>query len=189
MSSDHRAQIDEHFLKQKSWLKQSLFSSSLYPSLFFFPGCCCTAVLLAQLCCGLPDEASGDKSNWFGFAGYLKASSIPWSCPPYTEAQNCWGWQGPLEIVWSNLLAQARSARADCLGVHKFNTQLPAATENCSGTIGQESETRNKHGSNAVAHRVTGLQSTVIMLHGSMIGPQLKQRPFIRLLAITAAPQ
>lgn len=87
LSNNLGAQIDEHFLKQKSWLKQSLFSS-LHPSMFFLPSCCCTAVLLAQLCCGVCDEASGDKSSCFSFVGYLKASSIPWSCPPYTEAQN-----------------------------------------------------------------------------------------------------
>lgn len=38
LSNDHRAQIDEHFLKQRSWLKQSLFSSSPHLSLLFFLG-------------------------------------------------------------------------------------------------------------------------------------------------------
>lgn len=37
---------------------------------------------------------------------------------------------------------------------YEFNTRLPTATENCSGMMGQGNETRNKHGSNAVAHRV-----------------------------------
>lgn len=49
---------------------------------------------------------------WGCFCSYSRTSDKDWKWQNCTESGNCWGWQGPLKIIWSNpLLKQGQLSR------------------------------------------------------------------------------
>lgn len=173
LSNDHRAQIDEHFLRQRPWLKQSLFPSSLHPSLIFFLVCCSLmkpvgikqAVLfllsILKQVQFLDPVHHGQKHKITVIVRDLLSSSSPTSLIS-------WGWLEQITQEYRNSI---------------LASQLPLKI--AVGWWGRGT----KWGINMGAMLWPTEYRLSLNYDQALHLQQLKQRPFISFLSITAAPQ
>ena len=104
---------------------------------------------------------------------------LQWGCrgKAGTESQNYWGWKGPLEVISSNLLAQAGPPEANCPGPHPDDLQPPLATCTSAWSSSQKKKTNPK-------------QNTCFpMFRGNLLYFSFCPLPLVPSLGITASQQ
>lgn len=55
----------------------------------------------------------------------------------FMESLDSWGWRRPLEVIWSNISAQAVSSRAACPALYADNFWISPSMRRCHNFIGQ----------------------------------------------------